>query len=66
MSLTFKEIKERLMQLDEVLLLEVLNINSEDIVERFEDKIEDDIDRLAEELEDEEEGDGTGPSESEI
>ncbi len=60
MALTFKEIKERLMQLDEVLLLEVLNINSEDIVERFEDKIEDDIDRFAEEfedLEDEEERD---------
>ena len=61
MSLTFKEIKERLMQLDEVLLLEVLNINSEEIVERFEDKIEDDIERLEEELEefsDEENGVG--------
>lgn len=51
MSLTFKEIKERLMQLDEVLLLEVLNINSEELIERFEDKIEDDIERLAEECE---------------
>jgi len=51
MSLTFKEIKERLMQLDEVLLLEVLNINSEDLIERFDDFIEDRLDELEEELE---------------
>lgn len=40
------------MRLDEVLLLEVLNITSEDIVERFTDFIENKLDSLAEELED--------------
>lgn len=52
MSMTFEEIKARLKRLDEVLLLEVLNINSEDIVERFDDFIEDNLDELEEELED--------------
>lgn len=40
------------MRLDEVLLLEVLNISSEDIVERFTDFIEAKLDILVEELED--------------
>ena len=40
MSLTFDEIRDRLMQLDEITLLEVLEISSEDLVARFEDKIE--------------------------
>jgi hypothetical protein len=40
------------MRLDEVLLLEVLNITSEDIVERFTDFIENKLDSLVEELED--------------
>lgn len=51
MPLTLEEIKERLVRLDEVTLLEVLNITSEDIVERFEDFIEDDADDLESELE---------------
>lgn len=58
MAMTFEEIKARLKRLDEVLLLEVLNINSEDIVERFADFIEDKLDELEpelEELDDEEE-----------
>lgn len=50
--MTFEEIKARLKRLDEVLLLEVLNINSEEIVERFDDFIEDNLDELEEELED--------------
>lgn len=50
--LTLNETKERLMRLDEVLLLEVLNISSEDIVERFTDFIEAKLDILVEELED--------------
>jgi lipoate-protein ligase A len=53
MALLFTEIKERLKRLDETLLLEVLEINSEEIVDRFEDKIEDRIEELEEELEDE-------------
>jgi hypothetical protein len=51
MSLTLREIQERLMQLDEISLLEILNITSEDLVERFADKIEDRADNLEEELE---------------
>jgi hypothetical protein len=54
MNLTFEEIKERLTKLDEVTLLEVLEISSEDIVERFMDLIELKIDDLEEELSDEE------------
>lgn len=40
MSLTLPEIKNRLNQLDEITLLEILSINSEDIIERFSDWIE--------------------------
>ena len=49
MAMTLQEIKDRLMQLDEVTLLEVLNLSSEDIVEAFEDIV---VDRF-EEFEDE-------------
>ena len=51
MTLTFAEIKERLKLLDEVTLLEVLNLSAEDIVERFEDVIEERIEVLANDLE---------------
>lgn len=54
MPLTFNELKERLKQLDEITLLEVLNVSSEDLVERFEDFIENKFESLNEELEDEE------------
>ena len=40
MNLTFEELKEKLSMLDEVLLLEILDVRSEDLVERFEDIIE--------------------------
>lgn len=39
-------INERLKQLDEVTLLELLEIYPEDIVERFQDKIEDKMEEL--------------------
>ena len=52
MSLTFEDIRERLKRLDEITLLEVLEISSEDIVDRFQDKIEDKLDELEPELED--------------
>ena len=45
MSMTLREIKERLKQLDEVTLLEVLNLSSGDIVEAFEDIV---VDRFEE------------------
>jgi hypothetical protein len=50
--LTFKDLKDRLKHLDEVTLLEVLNISSEDLVERFSDFIEDRFDQLHAELDD--------------
>jgi len=37
---TLEDIKDKLKQLDEVTLMEVLEITSEDLVERFVDKIE--------------------------
>jgi|TARA_R100000951_G_C2609193_1_gene170679 hypothetical protein len=50
MSLTFKDVKYQLSMLDEVLVLEVLDINSTELVERFEDKIEDKLDQIVEGL----------------
>jgi hypothetical protein len=48
--ITEKELKERLQQLDEITLLELLEINSEELVNRFGDKIEDRFEELSEEL----------------
>lgn len=54
MSLTLEEIKERLKHLDETSILEILEISSEDLVERFSDKIEDREDYFITDLEEEE------------
>lgn len=51
MSLTLTDMKEKLYQFDEITLLEVLEISSEDIVDRFPDKIEQKMDYLQEDLE---------------
>jgi hypothetical protein len=52
--LTLEELKQKLAErLDEITLLELLGINSYDIVERFEDFIENNYDRLMKEIEDE-------------
>lgn len=50
--LTLGDVIYRLQRIDEVSLLEVLNIDSEDITERFLDRIEVQYERLAEELKD--------------
>ena len=50
MPLLLHEIKERLIALDEITLLELLNISSEDIVEMFSDRIEDNADKLEKEV----------------
>jgi hypothetical protein len=50
MPLLLHEIKERLQALDEVTLLELLEISSEDIVEMFSDRIEDNADKLEKEV----------------
>tara|TARA_R100000742_G_C4263588_1_gene81448 strand:+ start:1043 stop:1231 length:189 start_codon:yes stop_codon:yes gene_type:complete len=52
MALTFKEVCEKLEQIDEISLLEVLDISSEEIVVKFEDKINDKLEELAEDLDD--------------
>jgi len=48
MAVTFKELCENLKEIDEVTLLELLDISSEEIVYHFQDKIEDKIDELEE------------------
>ena len=55
MSLTLEEIKERLLKtLDPDDLLEALQITSEEVLDRFEDKLINRLDVFEEELEDEE------------
>ena len=44
--LTINELCERLKHIDEISLMEVLEINSDEIVDRFVDKIEERIDDL--------------------
>lgn len=51
MSLTFNDIKHKLRLLDEITLMEVLEISSEDIVDKFEDRIEMRLDYLTDEFE---------------
>ena len=51
MNLTFEELKEKLKRMDEVILLELLDIHSDDLVERFEDFIEDKHEQLMKEIE---------------
>jgi hypothetical protein len=50
--LTLNDVTERLKQQGEIPLLEILDISAEDIVERFRDRIEDNYEVLAVELED--------------
>jgi hypothetical protein len=52
---TLREVIEWCKRLDEVTLLEVLDISSEELVDRFEDIIEDNYEDLLEEIEDEDE-----------
>ena len=55
-SLTIPELGTRLAEAsDEVSILEILNINSFDLVERFQDRIEKHYDKLLSELEIEDE-----------
>lgn len=51
MNITFEELKEKLQSVDEVTLLELLEIRSDDIVERFEDFIEEQQEKLIREIE---------------
>jgi hypothetical protein len=50
--LTLPELKEKIVQqVDEVDIIDLLGLTTEDIVNAFEDKIEDKWDRIVEELE---------------
>ena len=49
-ELTLEELIERLRRLDEILLLELLEIDSDSIVEKFRDRIEDNFDKLIKEV----------------
>jgi hypothetical protein len=55
MNLTLEDIKEKMKQLPEIDLLELLEIDSEMLVDRFYDIIEDKIELIAPEFEYEEE-----------
>ena len=57
MALTLIDLKERLKSIDEISLLELLGITSEDLVERFYDLIEDKYDELVPDFEAEESDD---------
>lgn len=46
MEVTLEELKERLTGLDEITLMELLDIHSDELVEAFEDRIEENIDKL--------------------
>ena len=50
-AITFEELKEALKRLDEVTLLELLGLQSDDLVDRFDDVIEKRQEYLIKELE---------------
>lgn len=49
-NITFEELKEALKRLDEVTLLELLGIQSDDLVDRFDDVIENKQEYLTKEI----------------
>lgn len=53
--MTLKEVLERLERLDEVTLMEILSITSEDLVKAFRESIEDNLDFYINEVDWEEE-----------
>lgn len=57
--ITLADLTNHLKRIDEISLLEILEISSEDLVERFTDFIEDRYDKLAEDFEEETESSET-------
>lgn len=53
--LTLTELQEKLKREEECSLLEILNLTSEDILDRFYDKVEERYEQLAKEFDDTEE-----------
>jgi len=56
MALTFSELIEELYDVDEITLLETLGLTSEDLVNKFMDKVEEHEDILRELIDDNKEG----------
>jgi hypothetical protein len=52
MPLTLRDVMSKITQLDEITVLEILDISSEELVERFIDKIEERFEELENELND--------------
>lgn len=52
--LTFIDVCDRLKQQDEISVMEVLEITSDELVERFKDRVEEKYEYLLEDLEDQE------------
>jgi ribosome assembly protein YihI (activator of Der GTPase) len=52
MALTILDLFDKLKRLDEISLMEILGITSEELVDRFEDRIEAMFDQLVDELDD--------------
>lgn len=52
MALTILDLFEKLKRLDEISLMEILGITSEELVDRFEDRIEAMFDQLVDEIDD--------------
>lgn len=52
MEYTLEELKERLALLDEITLMELLDVHSDELVEAFEDRIEENQDKLKRMLDD--------------
>ena len=50
MALSYKEVCEELTKIDETTLLEILDISSDEIVNKFQDKIEDNLEELSSDL----------------
>ena len=55
MALTILDLFDKLKRLDEISLLEILNITTEELVDRCEDRIEAMFDQLVDEIDDTEE-----------
>ena len=52
MTTTFVELKDKLKMLDEITLMELLSLTAEDLVDRFDDIIEEKYDTLLQSVED--------------
>ena len=51
--MTINELFDRLKELDEISVMEILNLTSEELVDRFQDEIENKYDELSVKFEDE-------------